>query len=94
MQLMDACRDIAEENHRSSRFPENLVTEQCPRCGNSSLFQEKVLNALSRRDNKTYICPSCGTEESVFDFLLRESPLSEEEKEEAIELERAWLEVR
>lgn len=41
--------------------------KKCPRCG-------KVFNdypALSRRDNKTEICPDCGTAEAFEDFLGR-----------------------
>ena len=40
----------------------------CPRCGHPSLNPEKVMNALSRRDNETYICSSCGTSEAVNDW--------------------------
>jgi hypothetical protein len=29
----------------------------------------KVMNALSRRDNKTYICSPCGVKESMEDFV-------------------------
>lgn len=28
-------------------------------------------SALSRKDNKTEICPTCGTIEAIADFLLR-----------------------
>ena len=30
-----------------------------------------VVNALSRRDNKTYICSDCGTDEALFDFDIQ-----------------------
>ena len=33
----------------------------CPRCG--KVFKEPP--ALSRADNKSYICPDCGTRESL-----------------------------
>jgi len=39
----------------------------CPRCHTRELDPEKALNSLSRRDNKTYICQSCGREEAFID---------------------------
>lgn len=39
----------------------------CPRCGEKTLNTEQVLNALSRRDNKTYICNRCGDDEALID---------------------------
>lgn len=46
---------------------EQEVTEYCPcpRCGNNLLRKPLVLNPLSRLDNKTYICYSCGSDESM-----------------------------
>lgn len=39
--------------------------DKCPLCGNS-IFGESY--ALSRRDNKTYICPKCGMKEAIQDM--------------------------
>jgi len=39
---------------------------KCPRCGAS---YEEDEAALSRRDNKTDICPDCGTVEALEDFV-------------------------
>jgi hypothetical protein len=39
------------------------------------------MNALSRRDNKTYICSQCGGEEAVFDW----------QQNARKEAESAWL---
>lgn len=39
---------------------------KCPRC----LKDNGALGALSRRDNKTMICNSCGTEEAMIDAGL------------------------
>ena len=39
--------------------------EVCPRCG-----RERMLNALSRRDNKTMICLPCGTIEACIDMNI------------------------
>ena len=42
----------------------------CPRCGEEKYRTDReVMNALSRRDNKTYICSNCGTEEALLDFV-------------------------
>jgi len=40
----------------------------CPRCGESITGYP----ALSRRDNKTYICSKCGNEEAMMDFTISE----------------------
>jgi len=37
---------------------------KCPRCGD---FYTNY-PAISRRDNKTEICPHCGHEEALYDF--------------------------
>ena len=34
---------------------------------------KEVMNALSRRDNKTYICNPCGTAEALIDGGLEEA---------------------
>lgn len=47
-----------------------MEKEKCPRCGINELNQKKVLNSLSRTDNKTYICPSCGIEEALVDAKM------------------------
>jgi transcription elongation factor Elf1 len=38
--------------------------ERCPRCG----IEMNGFPALSRRDNETNICSSCGTREAMEDF--------------------------
>lgn len=37
----------------------------CPRCG--EVYED--FPALSRRDNKTLICPGCGTAEALEDYF-------------------------
>ena len=32
------------------------------------MHNDKVINCLSRRDGKTYICPQCGSEEAMIDL--------------------------
>ena len=46
--------------------------KECPRCHRMTMHDEEVLNSLSRRDNKTYICNDCGIEESLIDNKVRE----------------------
>ena len=41
--------------------------KECPRCHKMTLEDEDVLNALSHRDNETYICSDCGNDESYID---------------------------
>lgn len=43
---------------------DNTSEKKCPKCGKT--YTEYP--ALSRRDNKTYICPQCGTGEAMEDF--------------------------
>lgn len=43
---------------------DNTSEKKCPKCGKT--YTEYP--ALSRRDNKTYICPQCGTDEAMEDF--------------------------
>lgn len=46
----------------------------CPLCGGpipNSLDEGKYKGALSRRDNKTEICSSCGVKEAVDDYNRR-----------------------
>lgn len=46
--------------------------KDCPRCHEGTMREVKSHNALSRRDNKTYICSQCGTEEAFIDAGLHE----------------------
>lgn len=45
--------------------------KECPRCHSMTLEDEQELNALSRRDNKTYICTSCGEVEALIDAGIK-----------------------
>jgi predicted RNA-binding Zn-ribbon protein involved in translation (DUF1610 family) len=53
-----------------------MAANICPRCKNNELHPVKVMNALSRADNKTYICDECGTDEAMEDFFHQERDLS------------------
>jgi uncharacterized Zn finger protein len=37
----------------------------CPRCGENVMDKVIIRNALSRTDNKTYICNRCGINEAM-----------------------------
>lgn len=43
--------------------------KECPRCKRMTLDPIEARNALSRRDNKTYICSDCGKQEALEDML-------------------------
>lgn len=42
--------------------------ELCTRCKTNRLDPEEVMNALSRKDNDTYICEDCGREEALEEY--------------------------
>ncbi len=46
----------------------------CPRCNQNTLAEELAVNALSRKDNETYVCSPCGVDEAVWDFTESEHP--------------------
>lgn len=47
-------------------------TTTCPRCDRPGLLLGRPsLNALSRHDNETRICSSCGTDEAMRDLAGR-----------------------
>ena len=51
----------------------------CPRCGGgvpNNLRAGEYPGALSRLDNETYICSSCGSDEAMFQFRAGVSGLS------------------
>lgn len=43
------------------------IFSKCPRCRTNLLHPTPVRNALSRKDNETYICSDCGTDEAMRD---------------------------
>ena len=62
---------------------------KCKRC-KKNYWERKdgKFPALSRRDNKTYICESCGQAEALFDFQMSNY---EKSLKVAKEEESAWL---
>lgn len=58
-------------------MPNSIETEICPRCNRMKL-DENGGNAISRRDNETRICSSCGEREAFCDYFKYSSlPISE-----------------
>jgi len=50
---------------------------ECPRCGGPMPNAEHpgcYIGALSRWDNKTYVCSRCGEEEGMLQFTHRNNP--------------------
>lgn len=43
------------------------MNSNCPVC-EGPMHEELVMNALSRRDNATYICSDCGRNEAMADI--------------------------
>jgi len=50
-----------------------MVT-RCPRCEIEILHSELAFNALSRKDNETYVCSPCGRDEAMWDFAKLPHP--------------------
>ena len=46
-----------------------IITKECPICG--KIYKEH--SAISRKDNKTEICPNCGIYEALLDFAKTKS---------------------
>lgn len=44
-----------------------MARHTCPRCG--AVMPEDGRYSTSRRDNRTKICPGCGTSEALYDWF-------------------------
>ena len=71
----------------NEKILDKLDGNLCPRCKENKLDKVEIRNALSRRDNKTFICSDCGIGEAMFDFSRSQGKVSEEE----IKQEKNWL---
>ena len=79
-------RAFVQEEAPDEEFPYDNTTEKfCPRCGRT--YTEYP--AVSRYDNKTYICPDCGVEEAMINYtggkLIDPHVVKPEPKEEISE---------
>ena len=50
------------------------IVGDCPRCGEHSIVEPQVLNALSRTtrgpdDEPVYVCSPCGSDEGMLEYL-------------------------
>lgn len=48
-----------------------IGSKLCPKCQDTFLSPKAAENALSRKDNKTYICADCGTAEALEELFGR-----------------------
>jgi len=46
-----------------------MAADVCPRCESNLMVPERAQNALSRKDNETYVCSPCGEDEALRDFV-------------------------
>ena len=56
---------------RAAALIGECIMKKCPRCKQRTLEDDEILNCLSKKDNKTYICQQCGSEEDA-QGLIRE----------------------
>jgi predicted RNA-binding Zn-ribbon protein involved in translation (DUF1610 family) len=63
---------IGEVGPKQYEFNKAKILEDlsliCPRCKDNFLHKHEVMNTLSREDNRTYICQSCGFAEAIQDM--------------------------
>ena len=48
---------------------EKASSVYCPKCMQPRMHHILAMNALSRRDNTTYICTTCGQREALEDWM-------------------------
>lgn len=66
MQDLEAISVLDEDKDVEDDVPyDNTTPKKCPICGKTYTD----FPALSRRDNKTYICPDCGVDEAMEDYF-------------------------
>ena len=66
MQDLEATSVLDEDKDVEDDVPyDNTTPKKCPKCGKTYTD----FPALSRRDNKTYICPDCGVDEAMEDYF-------------------------
>lgn len=66
MQDLEAISVLDEDKDVEDDVPyDNTTPKKCPKCGKTYTD----FPALSRRDNKTYICPDCGVDEAMEDYF-------------------------
>lgn len=64
--------------------------KHCPKCGCPTMDDDEVMNCLSRRDNKTYICRNCGMDEALLDYKLNQMS-SRQLRDLELQKDSKWL---
>lgn len=59
--MVEGCSPSEREEHKMKNTNNFIKTRTCPICG--AIYKRHP--ALSRKDNKTHICPDCGTREAL-----------------------------
>lgn len=69
---------------------DNTTEKECPKCHK----KYTQFPAISRRDNKTYICPQCGVDEAIEDMLKNKKDENKEvKKENKVRFDGGYLNV-
>lgn len=61
---------LKEELVEELGLRDSQPTPLCPTCKTNYLDKDEVMNALSRKDNQTYICSECATKEALAEMGL------------------------
>lgn len=81
-------RKVVESDEEEVPY-DNTTEKTCPRCGK----KYTQFPALSRRDNKTYICPDCGVAEAMEDYLNSRKKTESATKSKYADVENAIKEA-
>lgn len=75
--VIEEVQDKVQENKEEIPY-DNTTIKECPKCHK----KYTQFPAVSRRDNKTYICPQCGVDEAIEDMLKNKKDENKEIKTE------------
>ena len=75
--VIEEVQDKVQENKEEIPY-DNTTEKECPICHK----KYTQFPAVSRRDNKTYICPQCGVDEAIEDMLKNKKDENKEIKTE------------
>ena len=75
--VIEEVQDKVQENKEEIPY-DNTTEKECPICHK----KYTQFPAVSRRDNKTYICPECGVDEAIEDMLKNKKDENKEIKTE------------
>lgn len=75
---------------------ELLAENQCPRCGHmipNDVTPGEYPGALSRYDDETYVCSSCGQDEAMLQWGTKDKTLEEDHKNWYVFMVRAIIDA-